>query len=72
MIIEIQIRGELLRRIVRNRFLEQAICIADLPGPGQKIVDHLDFGQPTLTRQSADMLVSAMEHFPPSPVTASG
>jgi hypothetical protein len=57
MIIEIQIRGQLLRRIVRNRFLAQAICIADLPGPGQKVVDHLDFGQPTLGRQSADMAV---------------
>lgn len=57
MIIEIQIRGQLLRRIVRNRFLAQAICIADLPGPGQKVVDHLDFGQAILSRQSADMPV---------------
>ena len=55
MIIEIQIRAELLRRIVRNRFLGRVICIPELPGPGKQVVDHLDFGQATLAREVADM-----------------
>lgn len=57
MIIEIQIRAELLRRIVRNRFLGRVICIPELPGPGKQVVDHLDFGQATLAREVADMPV---------------
>ncbi len=57
MIIEIQIRAELLRRIVRNRFLGRVICIPELPGPGKQVVDHLDFGQATLAREVADMAV---------------
>jgi len=55
--IEIQIRTELLRKIVRNRFLAQAICVPDLPGPGQKVLDHLEFGQVTVTREDASMPV---------------
>ena len=57
MIIEIQIRAELLRRILRNRFLGRVICIPELPGPGKKVVDQLDFGQATLAREVADMPV---------------
>jgi hypothetical protein len=57
MIIEIQLRGELLRRIVRNRFLAQAFCVPDLPGAAKPVLDHVDFGQVSLTREDADMPV---------------
>lgn len=57
MIIEIQLRGELLRRIVRNRFLAQVFCVPDLPGATQPVLDHVEFGQVNLTRETADMSV---------------
>jgi hypothetical protein len=57
MIIEIQLRGELLRRIVRNRFLAQVFCVPDLPGAAKPVLDHVEFGQVSLTRQTADMSV---------------
>jgi hypothetical protein len=62
MFIEIQVRAELVQRIMRNRFLAQAICIPDLPTPieivvlgGQKVVDHLEFGQVTVTRVPSEI-----------------
>lgn len=55
MIVETQIQAELFCRIMRNRFLSHAICVPELPG--QTVIDHLEYGQVTLTQVDHNMPV---------------
>lgn len=59
MIIDLQVRAELLARIIRNRFVSESICVdlPDQPGADQVVVDHLEFGEVVMSREMADITV---------------